>query len=262
MPAAEPRGGLDHLRPARADAQLRVRGSVLDPECLDRTPGHLGGRLGVRRRPDVGERDAEGGRLGGDAVGDRQRHEAAARREADHRHLGPVDVFLDERDAGARRPPREREGLVEVGAVEDERESLLSLPVGRFHHARGSELRLPVTDRLPPRLRHAGGRERLTLSQLVRREHGGRRSQRVREAELGGDARGDRDGPVGSRRDQAVGLERGGEPLDRRLVLGRDEAAAGGELEAGRGRVAVADGRPDPVRTRSLEQPELRRARA
>ena len=50
--------------------------------------------------------------------------------------------------------------------------------------------------------------------------------------------------------------------LDRLLVLGREDAAAAREAEARRRRVAVDHGDPEPAPVRSLEQPELCRARA
>ena len=99
--------------------------------------------------------------------------------------------------------------------------------------------------------------EALALAELVRRENGGRRRNRMRQAEPLGDPRRHGHGPVGSRRDDAVEVERGGEALDRGLVLGRDDAAAVGEPEAGRGGIAVGDRSPDAVRPRRLEQPEL-----
>ena len=72
----------------------------------------------------------------------------------------------------------------------------------------------------------------------------------------------DADRPVGARRDQPVDVERADQPLDRRLVLGREHAAPVGEAEAGRRRIAVDDGEPEPAGARSLEQPELSRAAA
>ena len=64
-------------------------------------------------------------------------------------------------------------------------------------------------------------------------------------------------------RDQPVERKRRGEPLDRRLVLDRDDAAAVGEARSpGAAGVAVADRDPDPARARRLEQPELCRPRA
>ena len=42
-----------------------------------------------------------------------------------------------------------------------------------------------------------------------------------------------------------------------RLVLGREDAAAVGELEAGRGRITVDDSDPEAALARRFEQPEL-----
>ena len=79
VPAAEAGRDLDHLGPAAADAEPGVRRALVDPERLDRAPRHLDGRLRVTRGPDVRERDAERRLLGGDPVGDGERHEARRR---------------------------------------------------------------------------------------------------------------------------------------------------------------------------------------
>ena len=75
-----------------------------------------------------------------------------------------------------------------------------------------------------------------------------------------GDARGDTDRPVGARRDDPVDPERAHQPFDRRLVLGREDAAPVGKRESGRPRVAIGHRHPQTTRTRSLEQTELSRA--
>ena len=72
-----------------------------------------------------------------------------------------------------------------------------------------------------------------------------------------GDPRRDPDRPVRPWGDQPVDRHRPDQTLDRRLVLGREDAAAVGEREAGRSRIPVDDGEPDAPRTRGLEQPEL-----
>jgi len=66
-----------------------------------------------------------------------------------------------------------------------------------------------------------------------------------------------RDGPVGAGRDDPIDLERASEPLDRRLVLGREDATAAGEAKARRTRIAIDDSGPDAARVRCLEQSEL-----
>jgi hypothetical protein len=68
---------------------------------------------------------------------------------------------------------------------------------------------------------------------------------------------GDADRPVRAGRDDPSDPERADEPLDRRLVLGREDAAAIGEVEAGRRRIAVDHGDPEAARTRRLQQTEL-----
>ena len=84
----------------------------------------------------------------------------------------------------------------------------------------------------------------------------------MRQAEPLGDARRDADRPVGARRDDPVDLARPREPLDPRLVLGRDERPVVGEREAGRRGVAVGGDDVEAARPRRLEQAELRRAGA
>jgi hypothetical protein len=77
-----------------------------------------------------------------------------------------------------------------------------------------------------------------------------------------GDAGRDRDRPVGARRDEPVDVECGDEPLDRRLVLRREDAAAVGVPEPGRRGIAVDDGDPQVEAVRRLEEAELRGAGA
>ena len=107
--------------PSVAEQHLRVRRPVANAE-------RRGGRraqpataastsAGALARPDVGERDAERGRLGDDAVGHGERDERAADGEGVDRQLRPVDELLDEHDRPARRarapartPPRARPG--------------------------------------------------------------------------------------------------------------------------------------------------------
>jgi len=72
------------------------------------------------------------------------------------------------------------------------------------------------------------------------------------------DARGDPDCPVCTRRDDPVHLARTREPVDRLLVLLRDDRALVGEDEAGRLRVAVDRDHLDVLPAAGgLEQPEL-----
>jgi len=67
----------------------------------------------------------------------------------------------------------------------------------------------------------------------------------------------DRDRPVRARRDDPVEVERAREPLDRRLVLRRDDAAAIRQTEPDRARVPVRDRSPHASRPGRLEQPDL-----
>jgi hypothetical protein len=207
----------------------------------------------------MSERDTERGRVGRQPVGDGERSELACHREADDRHLRSRDQLLDERRARPRRVSRRGDRLRDLVRVEHEREALLALSVGRLDDQRRLQRQLAVRDDLPARLGHSGLRESLSLAELVCRER--RRCGRdwMRQAELRGHARRNGDRPVGARGDHSVGRERRREPLDRRLVLGRDDATAVGERKPGRRGVAVDDRRPDAVRPRSFEQPELRR---
>jgi hypothetical protein len=84
----------------------------------------------------------------------------------------------------------------------------------------------------------------------------------MRQAEVLGNPRRDPDGPVGSRRDDPVDLTRPRETLDPGLVLGRDHRALVGEGEPGGERVAIDRDHREVAGRRSLEQAELRRARA
>src|ERR1700722_8451958 len=82
------------------------------------------------------------------------------------------------------------------------------------------------------------------------------------DPELLGDPRRHRSRAVAPRGDEAARPERGGEALDGRLVLDRDDAAAVREPETGRAWIAVAGRGPDPERPRGPQKPELRRARS
>ena len=81
----------------------------------------------------------------------------------------------------------------------------------------------------------------------------------MRQREPLRDAGGGRDGMVGAGRDDPVDVLGAREPVDRRLVLDRDDRAAVGVAEARRGGVAVGrhDGQAAPPRRR--EDAELRR---
>jgi hypothetical protein len=84
----------------------------------------------------------------------------------------------------------------------------------------------------------------------------------MRKAGVRGDPGGDAHRPVGAGSDHPVDRHRADQTLDRRLILGREDAAAVGEPEPGRRGIAVDDGEPDAAGTRGLEQPELGGTRA
>ena len=215
----------------------------------------------------MGERDAERRRLRDDAVGDGQRREPALDGERVHGHLAPGDELLDQHDARPRFAEREREGRVELLLGAHEHEPLLALAVGRLDHARVAErgrrggglLERGADD--VARVGDARLGEALALAELRGGQHGGGRVDRVRQRLALGDPRGDRDRPVDARRDQAVDPLRGGEAVDLGLVLDRDDRAAVGEAEAGRGRVAVDGHDEQAAVTGGLEESELAGAR-
>ena len=113
-----------------------------------------------------------------------------------------------------------------------------------------------------PRLRDAGRGEALALPRLRRRERGGRAVDRMRQAEPLGDARRDADRPVGAGRDDPVDVLGAGEPVDARLVLGRDERALVRVGEAGRRRVAVDRDHEEAALARRAQEPDLRGPRS
>jgi hypothetical protein len=109
---------------------------------------------------------------------------------------------------------------------------------------------------------HACLGEALPLSGLGRRHRSRLRVEWMREAEPGGDTRGHADRPVRARGDDPVHRLGTGEPLNRLIVLRRDDRSLVGEGEARRVRVRVGDEDLEPARTRRLEKAELRRPAA
>ncbi len=84
----------------------------------------------------------------------------------------------------------------------------------------------------------------------------------MRQPEPGGDPGRDGDGVVAAGRDDPVDLLGAGEPLDRRLVLDRDDRAPVGVAKARRGGVAVGRDDGEPAPACGLEHSELRGAGA
>ena len=258
MAAAEPGGDLHHHRPGRAEAELGVGRAVADPDRCHRRTGRVDGRgRVVTRRPRVGERDAEGRRLGRQAVGHRERDEAPVDRHGVDGHLRPLDVLLHEHRAAAGLGERGCERGLELAGRAHEREPPLALPVGRLHDEGERQLRIPRVEL--PRMRDAGRGERLPLARL-RRDDGPRPgSDRVREPDPLRDARGDPDRPVRTRRDDPVHVARPREPVDRLLVLRRDDRALVRQHEPHGLRVTVDRDHVHVVPpVGRLEQPELR----
>jgi hypothetical protein len=214
------------------------------------------GPRGMGRRPYVGERDAERGQRGREAIRHGQRDEAAVDREGVDGQLRSQDVLLDEDGAHPRLRSGLRKGRREPIARIDERQPTLSLPVWRLHDAWEREARLARVER--PRVRDTGRSERVALAHLRGRECAGAGVDRMGQPEPPGDPGGDADRPVRARRDDPVDTPRAREPADRLLVLGRQHRAFVGEPEARRSRIAV-DGNhiQVPARPGGLEQAEL-----
>ena len=263
MPPAEARSQLNHAGSVRSDADLGVGRPVADAERLGGGAGGLDRSLCFRNtRPDVRQRDAERGRVGGDAVGDEQRVEDAVDRDGVDRHLRAFDELLDEADLAAGGVERgvDRRRQLRLGA--DEREAALALAVGRLDDARDRQPVDDAGDELRARLRHARLREPVALPRLRRRERRGGRVDRVRQRQPLGDARRDADRPVGARRDDPVDVLRPCEPVDAGLVLGRDDRALVRVREAGRRGVAVDGDHEEVALACGAQQPDLRGPRA
>ena len=182
----------------------------------------------------MGERNAERGRFGDDAIGDRQRGEDGSGRKPDHRHLGARCELLDQSQIPARLESGRFHRGSELGCGPDERQPFLALAIRRLDDTRCLDdgQRVPRRHHPPARLRHAGLVQPLALTQLVGRQHGRLRRQRMGEPRALGDPRGHSDRPVGAGRDQALDAEGADEPADRRLVVRRENAASVGETKA------------------------------
>jgi len=130
----------------------------------------------------VFEGDTEGRRLGGLAVGHRERIEDAVDGDGVHRHLRPLHELLDERDPGARSLVGARHGLHQLVPVGHEGQSPLALPVRCFHDSRNADPvdRIAAPDRPPRRLRHPRLVESLPLPELRHGERRRGRRERVR----------------------------------------------------------------------------------
>ena len=263
--AAESGGELHDPRALGPEDDLRVRGPVGHAESLRRPAGRLDGLLdGVRARPGVRERDAEGRFARGEPVGDGQRVEAAADRERVHGHLGTGDELLDEGEPVARRLRRRARSPPRTRPCSPTTES-------PFWPWRSTGLTTPGSGspsvgpgrQLPARLRDAVLVEQLALAML----QDGMSARRPGSSGCGSPAcaampGGDRDRPVDPGRDDPVHLLGAGELADGRLVLDGDDRAAVGVLEADRGGVAVAGDDVEPPLPGGAVQPELRRPRA
>ena len=84
----------------------------------------------------------------------------------------------------------------------------------------------------------------------------------MRQRESLGNTCGDRHRPVDPRRNQPLDPLGTGQPLDARLVLGREDRAPVGVAEPRRRRIAVDRDHMQVTRPRCGQEAELRRARA
>ena len=186
MPASEPGGDLDDLRPVPRDPELRVGRPVLDSERRDSLAGDLG-RLdrGVGLgRPHVRQGHPEGRRVGGEPVGHRQREEPPPSTENAFTVTSGPSATSSTSAWPFRDSARARViASLEVGGVLDEAQASLALPVGRLDDARNRQPVLQSGHEVPGRLRHAGRGEPLALPGLGGGEDGGGRRERVRDAD-------------------------------------------------------------------------------
>ena len=190
-----------------------------------------------------------------------ERGEGAVGREADHRHLRPVDELLDEREPVARGAARrlDRRGRARAGS---------STSDSPFWPCRSGALTTtgPATARQlvaaaddpRARLRDARLGEPLALAQLVRREHRGLRA---------------RSGAAGRARSAIRAATPTGQSVPGEIIPSISSAPASRSIagsssvetmqrrsakpKAGRRGIAVDDGDPEAARARGLEQPEL-----
>ena len=262
--ATESGGQLDDAGAVRAKHDLGVCGAVLDAERAGGATGGLG-RLSCPAgcRPGVRERHTERGRLGREAIGDRQRMEHAVRREPVDGHLRPLDELFDEARAGARALDRRSDRCFQLFGSAHEREPALALPIWRLQHAWVSDLgrRRPggrdIHGDRRTRLGDARLGEPLPLPDLGHGEGGGLGRDRVREPEPSCEPGRDRHRPVDSRCHDPIRKLGAGEAVESFLVLGRDDGAAIGVGEAGRRGVAIARDHEEPALAGGGEQPEL-----
>ena len=271
VPAAEPRGELDDLRALRADDDLRVGRPVRDPERGRSLRAASTACGDLRRRCAHGQTCASATPNAGGSASCRSVTVSAWNRPPSEKR---VDRHLLARRRAPRRgttppatpraPRRPRPRARLVARTSDE--PALALPVRRLHDAREAEP-LDRVARLGERsctsrcaaAATPASREALALARpSTSRACATSRRERVRRAPSRSATRAAiADRPVDPRRDHAVDALGLGEPLDPRLVLGRDDRAAVREREAGRAGIAV-DRDHEQVRARA----RLRAARA
>ncbi len=244
---------------------------MLDADGLRGRPCELDGRIdhgGVQLAgPDVGQRHSESGWLGNDAVGHRQRVELSTDRERVDRQLRSRHELVDEHDLTARCRQRRLERLRHVLRGRHHRQAALSLAIRRLDHAGKAELlgRLLGVGRsgadTEGSVWDARLGEPLALAELRHRRLRHLRGQRMPKVVASRHARCEADGKVDARRDDALDPLRGGQPVDRVLVLDGDDRPPVGVAEAWSGRIAIDGDDVDTALLRRLQQPELPSAR-
>ena len=144
-----------------------------------------------------------------------------------------------------------------------DRQAALPLAVGRLDDTRkakvGCSLLRLVDGRADAerRVRDPGLGQTVALLELRNRELGHLRRERMRQVVPRRDACGDRDGKVDPGRDDAPDLLRRRQPVDRRLVLDRDDRPPVRMTEPGRRRVTVDGDDVEVALGGRFEQPEL-----
>ena len=148
-----------------------------------------------------------------------------------------------------------------------QRQPALALAIGRLDDERKAELAGRGLGLLAARgdgvagVRKTRLGEALALLQLRDGELGALHRERMGKTELGGDPRRDRHRPVDPGRNHSVHLLGRGQPLERRLVLRRDQRAPIGERKAGRRRIAIGGDHVQPAPARRLRADPAGRAR-
>ncbi len=235
---------------------------ALDPERLDRAPRHLDGRLGVRRRPRLRERHAERMRNSVRAVADRERDQLAVHDEAADGGLRPVDVLLDHDGAAA----RARAGRLDRARQLRRRRARVQARLPPWRSGALTTQGGPSSPASPPTTTSQRGCGTPAAASRSRW-----RSLLVSTTAVAGATGCARPSFSATRAATPTDLSEPGAITPSSPSADASRSIAGSSSietmqrraakpESGRGRVAVADRRPDPARPRGLEQAQLCRA--